>query len=64
MPAIFEFLERRRKVDRVEMYQVFNMGIGMVAIVAREGFRMAARLLKGRRIGVIEQGKGKTELVW
>jgi len=64
VPPIFEFLERQGKIDRAEMYQVFNMGIGMVAIVSEQDSATAARLLKGRRIGVITKGKGKTRLVW
>ncbi len=64
VPPIFEFLERQGKIDRAEMYQVFNMGIGMVAIVSEKDSATAARLLKGRRIGVITKGKGKTRLVW
>jgi len=63
-PPVFEFLERQGKIDRAEMYQVFNMGIGMVAIVSEKDSATAARLLKGRRIGVITKGKGKTRLVW
>src|SRR5947209_16011473 len=34
VPCIFQILQRNGKVDPVEMYQVFNMGIGMVAIVS------------------------------
>ena len=34
VPPIFQLLQQKGKVDRAEMYQVFNMGIGMVAIVA------------------------------
>ena len=64
VPPIFEFLERQGKIDRAEMYQVFNMGIGMVAIVSEKDSATAARRLKGRRIGVITKGKGKTRLVW
>jgi phosphoribosylformylglycinamidine cyclo-ligase len=64
VPPIFQFLERHGKIDRTEMYQVFNMGIGMVAIVSEKNSATAARLLKGRCIGVIEKGKGKTRLVW
>jgi phosphoribosylformylglycinamidine cyclo-ligase len=64
VPPIFEFLERHGKIDRTEMYQVFNMGIGMVAIVGEKDSATVARLLKGRRIGVITKGKGKTRLVW
>ena len=63
VPPIFEFLERQGKIDRTEMYQVFNMGIGMVAIVSEKDSITAARLLKARRIGVIGKGKGKTRLV-
>jgi phosphoribosylformylglycinamidine cyclo-ligase len=64
VPPIFEFLERHGKIDRAEMYQVFNMGIGMVAIVSEKDSATAARLLNGRRIGAITKGKGKTRLVW
>jgi phosphoribosylformylglycinamidine cyclo-ligase len=63
VPPIFEFLERHGKIDHTEMYQVFNMGIGMVAIVSEKDSVTAARLLKARRIGVIGKGKGKTRLV-
>ncbi len=33
MPAIFPFLEKYGKVDHREMFNVFNMGIGMVLMV-------------------------------
>src|SRR5205814_476369 len=34
VPPIFQILQRNGDVDPAEMYQVFNMGIGMVAIVS------------------------------
>ena len=34
VPSIFQILQKNGNVDAQEMYQVFNMGIGMVAIVA------------------------------
>src|SRR2546423_5771149 len=34
VPSIFQILERNGKVDREEMYQVFNMGMGMAVIVS------------------------------
>ncbi|HEY6205681.1 MAG TPA: phosphoribosylformylglycinamidine cyclo-ligase, partial [Chthoniobacterales bacterium] len=34
VPRIFQFLQENGNVDAAEMYQVFNMGIGMVAIVS------------------------------
>jgi phosphoribosylformylglycinamidine cyclo-ligase len=62
VPAIFQFLQRHGKVDRGEMYQVFNMGIGMVAIVAEKSAQKAMAILRARRIGRIERGRGKTRL--
>jgi len=64
VPPLFEFLGEGGKVDREEMYQVFNMGIGMVAIVAPKDARQAAGQLKARQIGEIVAGSGKTRLVW
>ena len=35
IPAVFTVLESAGKVQREEMYRVFNMGVGMVAIASR-----------------------------
>jgi len=64
VPPIFEFLGQHGNVDREEMYQVFNMGIGMVAIVAQKDCEEAARLLKAKPIGRIVKGAGKTRLTF
>jgi phosphoribosylformylglycinamidine cyclo-ligase len=64
LPAIFEVLQRHGKVDGKEMYQVFNMGIGMVAIVAEKDAARAMSILKAKRIGVIERGRGRTRLTF
>jgi phosphoribosylformylglycinamidine cyclo-ligase len=64
VPAIFEALQQNGKVDRTEMYQVFNMGIGMVAIVAAKDAEKMARQLRAREIGRIETGSGKTQLIF
>ena len=63
VPPIFRLLQERGKVDSAEMYQVFNMGIGMVAIVAERDATRVAAMLKAKRIGRIERGSGKTRLV-
>ena len=63
-PLIFDVLQRNGKVDRAEMYQVFNMGIGMVAIVAAKDAENVARQLRAKQIGRIERGSGKTRLIW
>jgi phosphoribosylaminoimidazole (AIR) synthetase len=46
------------------MYQVFNMGIGMVAIVSGRDASRAKSLLKATVIGRIERGSGKTRLIF
>lgn len=61
---IFQILQQNGKVDRVEMYQVFNMGIGMVAVVSQRYAKHAMSILRATRIGRIERGNGKTRLVF
>jgi phosphoribosylformylglycinamidine cyclo-ligase len=63
-PPVFRFLEKEGKIDRREMYQVFNMGIGMVAIVSEKESAKAIRILKAKRIGTIVKGKGATRLLF
>ena len=63
VPAVFELLQRKGKVDPTEMYQVFNMGIGMVAIVSSKDADRVARRLRAKQIGRIERGSGKTRLI-
>lgn len=36
VPPIFEFIRRRGGVEEAEMYRTFNMGIGMILVVAAE----------------------------
>lgn len=64
VPPIFEFLQRQGEVDRPEMFQVFNMGIGMVAIVAEKNAAKAISMLNAKRIGRIERGRGQTRLTF
>lgn len=64
IPAIFQILQAKGKVDRQEMYQVFNMGIGMIAVVAASDVEKVARELKAKAIGRIIRGSGKTRLVF
>jgi phosphoribosylformylglycinamidine cyclo-ligase len=64
VPVIFEFLQRHGKVDRTEMFQVFNMGIGMAVVVAAKNSAKAIALLKAKPIGQIERGRGQTRLLF
>jgi phosphoribosylformylglycinamidine cyclo-ligase len=64
VPPIFEVLQRKGKVNRTEMYQVFNMGIGMVAIVSAANADVVSRQLRAKQIGRIVAGSGITRLAF
>jgi phosphoribosylformylglycinamidine cyclo-ligase len=54
-PPIFELVQRLGDIDEAEMFRVFNMGIGMVAIVAPYYADAIARRIKrhGDHVAVI-----------
>jgi phosphoribosylformylglycinamidine cyclo-ligase len=62
IPVIFQLLEERGRVPRAEMYQVFNMGIGMAAIVAPRDAAAIAKQLRAKIIGRIARGRGVVRL--
>jgi phosphoribosylformylglycinamidine cyclo-ligase len=67
MPPVFQLLQEHGRLPDDEAYQVFNMGIGMVAIVSPEAASTAAKLiekhaLKVWTIGEIKRGSGVTRL--
>ena len=62
VPAIFQIMRERGGVSRHEMYQVFNMGVGMVAIVAPNDSAAIGKQLRARVIGRIERGGALVDL--
>jgi phosphoribosylformylglycinamidine cyclo-ligase len=62
VPRILQILQQNGNVDAQEMYQVFNMGIGMVAIIAEKNAQRVASILRAKQIGRIERGSGKVRL--
>ena len=62
VPSIFQILQQNGDVDPREMYQVFNMGIGMAAIVSERDAEGVKAMLKAKRIGHIERGIGRVRL--
>ena len=61
-PRIFQILQQNGNIDLHEMYQVFNMGIGMVAVVSERDAGRAMRILEAKRIGQIVRGSGRVRL--
>jgi phosphoribosylformylglycinamidine cyclo-ligase len=68
MLPIFELLARHGDVSEAELYQVFNMGIGMVAIVASDQAEGVLRFIRASKqkawtIGEVVQGRRKARVV-
>ena len=63
-PPIFELIQRLGRVERKEMYDTFNMGLGLVAVVAKTDVPAALAALKARgveaaEVGRVEAGQGE-----
>ncbi len=63
VPTIFKFIQNQGKVDRDEMYRVFNMGIGFVVIISKKDLKLATNILRAAHqpyhvIGVMRKGTG------
>jgi phosphoribosylformylglycinamidine cyclo-ligase len=68
LPPLFQLLADRGGVEESELYQVFNMGIGMTLIVAPEKADAILKFIRARRqaawiIGEITRGAGKVRMV-
>jgi phosphoribosylformylglycinamidine cyclo-ligase len=61
-PRIFQILQQNGNIDPYEMYQVFNMGIGMTVVVSEHDFPRATRMLEAKQIGQIVRGSGTVRL--
>ena len=66
-PALFELLAKTGNISEHDMFNTFNMGVGMVLTVAAEDADKAIEILKANgqdayRLGVIAEGEG-VELV-
>ena len=48
--AVFAVLAQRGRIDRAEMEKTFNMGVGMVAVIAEEDSDRALAMLTARHI--------------
>lgn len=64
VPALFRFIGHEGGIDPVEMYQVFNMGIGMALVVDGRRAEEARKLTRGRLIGEIVEGDREVEIAF
>ncbi len=64
---IFELIARLGKIPEAELYQVFNMGVGMVTIVSPERVDAVRKLVESCKIktwviGDVVRGRGETRV--
>ncbi len=67
MLPIFKIIEQKSRVPDAELYQVFNMGIGMVAVVANESAHDVLRFIERQNhrawiIGEVVSGHGESRV--
>jgi len=61
---IFQLIQEKSNVDEAEMYQVFNMGIGMVIVCSpQEVNRLTATLPQAKIIGEIIKAEGDERVI-
>ena len=60
VPAVFTELQKAGEVTREEMFRVFNMGVGMVLIVAPENADVIVRAADATGIAAWEMGEVRT----
>lgn len=65
---VFRFLEEKGNIPHREMFNIFNMGIGMIVVIPENEAEKAQRILtsygeESKIIGKIIKGNGKVEIV-
>ena len=64
VPPIFRLIQERGKVKEAEMYQVFNMGIGMVLICSPKHVpELTAALPETKKIGKVIEATGPKRVI-
>ena len=57
IPEIFNTIQSLGKIDKDEMFKVFNMGIGMAVIVHRNDIPLITKLSENNNIDLIRIGQ-------
>jgi phosphoribosylformylglycinamidine cyclo-ligase len=63
VPPLFRLLANAARIGVEELHQVFNMGVGMVLIVAKKDAAKTAKLAGGKIIGRIVKGSRTVKLI-
>ncbi|MGQ9736254.1 MAG: phosphoribosylformylglycinamidine cyclo-ligase [Thermaceae bacterium] len=58
IPPIFPYLQKLGDIPEEEMYRVFNMGLGMIAILPQDRLEEAQASVGGYPVGWVVEGEG------
>ena len=61
--ALFQLLASAARIENEELYQVFNMGIGMTFVVSPKDVAATLKLTRGKIIGRIVKGERRVQLI-
>ena len=64
VPEIFKKIQRKGKIDEIEMFRTFNMGLGMILVIEPRDYGTAKKVFDRWKIdswivGSVDKGKGK-----
>jgi phosphoribosylformylglycinamidine cyclo-ligase len=63
IPPIFKLIQERARIKEAEMYQVFNMGIGMVIFCSpQQAAELTAALPEAQKIGKVIKSTGRKKI--
>lgn len=64
VPALFSLIQRRGRIVDADMFRTFNMGLGMIVVVARADAADVTALPGARVVGeIVERAGGETPVV-
>ncbi|MFN4227053.1 MAG: phosphoribosylformylglycinamidine cyclo-ligase [Candidatus Ratteibacteria bacterium] len=68
IPVIFDIVQKKGKISEKEMFNVFNMGIGLILIVNKEKAEKNLEIIKKHKfqayiIGEVKRGEKKVEIL-
>lgn len=68
VPEIFRRIQRKGKIDEIEMFRTFNMGLGMIVVIPPEDFGEAKKIFDRSGIdswivGSVDKGRGKVKII-
>jgi len=68
VPEIFGKIQRKGRIDDIEMFRTFNMGLGMIIVIAPEDYAFAKKTFDRYAIdswivGSVDKGRGKVKII-